>query len=179
MNASLIVKFFAAAILPLCAVWNALPAAQADAAFAPVANAAVEWPATWRGQVLRPMALTSVEQRFARGFPGRIARLTDGRDVLVWRYITHPTRMLHPASDCYRALGWRIADEHLEEADGDGKPERWRCFIAERDGVRLRVCERIEDALGTSFTDTSAWYWSAITGQSAGPWHSITVASAL
>ncbi|MDR1889288.1 MAG: hypothetical protein LBQ81_07940, partial [Zoogloeaceae bacterium] len=61
--------------------------------------------------------------------------------------------------------------------------QRWRCFVAEltHQGAtkRLRVCERIEDADGQGFTDTSAWYWAAITGQSSGPWQAITVASPL
>lgn len=46
-------------------------------------------------------------------------------------------------------------------------------------GQRLRVCERIEDATGQGFTDTSAWYWAAVIRQSQGPWQALTVASAL
>src|SRR5258706_4683038 len=64
------------------------------------APAGSEAPITWDGRVLRPLALSRVEQRFADRFPGRIARLTDGEQVLVWREVTAPTRMLHPASDC-------------------------------------------------------------------------------
>jgi hypothetical protein len=86
--------------------------------------------------------------------------------------------MLHPAADCYRALGWRIREERLEQAKEGG---RWRCFVAERGGgeARLRVCEHIEDRVGRDFTDASAWYWAAVTGQSAGPWRALTVASSL
>ncbi|MDR1661141.1 MAG: hypothetical protein LBR95_01740, partial [Azoarcus sp.] len=139
---------------------------------------AMEWPAEWRGRSLRPLALSDIERRFAQGFPGKIVRLTDGRDMLIWRHIARPTRMLHPATDCYRALGWRIRGERLEQAE-EGK--RWRCFIAEREGgdARLRVCEHLDDSAGDDFTDASAWYWSAITGQSAGPWRAVTVASPL
>jgi hypothetical protein len=53
----------------------------------------------------------------------------------------------------------------------------WRCFDAERRGTsKLRVCERIVDAEGRAFTDTSAWYWSAAAGQSHGPWQAVTLA---
>ncbi|MDB5914465.1 MAG: hypothetical protein JWP22_3140 [Ramlibacter sp.] len=118
--------------------------------------------------------LTEVEQRFARQFPGTLARLTDGQQVLVLRTVLQPTRMLHPAADCYRGLGWRVAQEQLQQ-DPDG--QLWRCFQASRAGQRLRVCERIVDAGGRGFTDTSAWYWAALLQQSRGPWQAITVAS--
>jgi hypothetical protein len=175
-------KLLAALLLPACAAWHAsgIRPVHPDASAAPQAEAAVEWPVEWRGRALRPLALTDTEQRFAQGFPGKIVRLTDEWNMLVWRHVARPTRMLHPAVDCYRAVGWRIRDERLEQANNDTN-ERWRCFIAEREhgGARLRVCERIEDNDGQGFTDTSAWYWAAITGQSAGPWRAVTVASPL
>jgi len=52
-----------------------------------------------------------------------------------------------------------------------------RCFNAARDGRQLRVCERIVDAAGVSFTDTSAWYWNAALGRSRGPWLAVTRAA--
>ncbi|MBI3899850.1 MAG: hypothetical protein HY308_16360 [Gammaproteobacteria bacterium] len=58
-------------------------------------------------------------------------------------------------------------------------PALWRCFVADKGGQQLRVCERIVDANGKSFTDTSAWYWAEVTGQSHGPWQSTTKAVAL
>jgi hypothetical protein len=81
--------------------------------------------------------------------------------------------MLHPAADCYRALGFAI-DGALLERDAEGL--LWRCFVAERGGQRIRVCERIVDARGASFTDTSSWFWSAQLGESVGPWQAITTA---
>lgn len=139
-------------------------------------GASAEWPASWDGRALRPLALSEVEQRFAARFPGQIARLTDGEQVLVWREVQRPTRMLHPAADCYRGLGYRIAQARLEH---DGAQRLWRCFVAEREGQRLRVCERIVGADGQAFTDTSSWFWAAQLGQSAGPWQAITLARAL
>ncbi|MDR2093817.1 MAG: hypothetical protein LBP58_10995 [Azoarcus sp.] len=176
-------KLLAILLLPACAFWNAVEVygVLRETVTVPTEDSAVEWPTTWRGRSLRPLALSDVERRFARGFPGKIARLTDGRDMLIWRHIARPTRMLHPATDCYRALGWRIRDEQLEEAEDNRQGGRWRCFVAERGngGERLRVCEHIEDRARRDFTDASAWYWAAVTGQSVGPWLAVTVASPL
>ena len=106
-----------------------------------------------------------------------MARLTDGKHTLVLRTVSMPTRMLHPATDCYRGLGYHIANEQLEAQAHSN--DRWRCFIAQRKGRSVRVCERIEDANGQGFTDTSSWYWASVAGQSHGPWKAITVATPL
>jgi hypothetical protein len=53
-------------------------------------------------------------------------------------------------------------------ADGRG----WGCFAASRGADELRVCERIEDASGRSWSDASSWYWSALSGE--GPWLAVT-----
>ncbi len=132
-----------------------------------------EWAATWDGNPLRPMALSAVEHRFAQQFPGSIARMTDGDSLFVLRRVDAPTRMLHPAVDCYRALGYRIDQARLER---DAQQRMWRCFSASRKkGQTLRVCERIVDAEGMAFTDTSAWYWAAAAGRSKGPWQATTM----
>jgi hypothetical protein len=146
----------------------------ADVGAADAASVYQEWPSTWDGARLRPLALSEVEARFALDFPGRIARLTDGERMFVMREVRSPTRMLHPAVDCYRALGYRIEATRLER---DAQERTWRCFTAvRRPGQTLRVCERIVDAEGTAFTDTSAWYWAAAGGRSHGPWQAVTVA---
>ena len=161
------------ALMASCLLWSAASALRTPAHLAQ-ATAFHEWPSHWDGAPLRPVALGAVEQRFAERFPGAIARLTDGRRSLVLRQVNAPTRMLHPAADCYRALGWRIGETRLER---DPQGRLWRCFITDgRDGQKLRVCERIVDAHGTAFTDTSAWYWAALTGRSSGPWQAVTQA---
>lgn len=160
------------ALLAVCAL---VPLAR-PASAPPAATAAPEWPAEWDGRRLRPLALSSVEQRFAARFPGHIARLTDGEQVLVLRDVTAPTRQLHPAADCYRGLGYRIEQAQLET---DAQQRLWRCFNAVRNGHATRVCERIVDASGQAFTDASSWYWAAQLGQSRGPWQAVTVARAL
>ena len=163
-------------LLPACMVWAAFAAANRPAALPDQRASSSEFATQWQGQPLRPLALSEVENRFARRFPGTLSRLTNGTQVLVLRSVDKPTRMLHPATDCYQGLGYRIAAQQLEL---DSKRLLWRCFEAQRGGQRLRVCERIVDAAGQGFTDTSAWYWAAVLGQSTGPWQAVTVASPL
>jgi len=165
------------------AVWAGLlmgcalaPLAQRSVAGEAASTQSPEWPTVWEGKALRPLALSAVEMRFATRFPGHIARLTDGEQVVVLRQVRQPTRMLHPAADCYRGLGYRIQQAQLER---DAQQRLWRCFIAERGGQRQRVCERIVDARGDAFTDASSWFWAAQLGQSSGPWQAVTTARAL
>jgi hypothetical protein len=168
-------KFACALLLPLClgiATCKSMVATAVELSAPPPA----ELPSQWHGRPLRPLALSEVEQRFARLFPGTLARVTDGEQVLVLRTVLRPTRMLHPATDCYRGLGWAVRHQQLEQ---DAQALLWRCFEAERAGQRLRVCERIVDAQGRGFTDTSAWYWAALMNESPGPWQAVTVASPL
>jgi len=134
------------------------------------------WPRHWEGHVLQALPLSVVEARFATQFPGAIGRFSDGQRLLVLRRIHSPTRMLHPATDCYRGLGYRIAGEHLER---DRHERLQRCFVAERGGRKIRVCERIADAGGQGFTDTSSWYWAAVLGRSSGPWMAVTTAEVM
>ena len=104
---------FGAAMLA-CALAAAMAPGTDGAAASSVASAPAELPSDWDGQPVRPLALSAVEQRFAQAFPGYIARLTDGRQIVVLREVRQPTRLLHPAVDCYRALGYRIEGERLE-----------------------------------------------------------------
>ncbi|MBO9642912.1 MAG: hypothetical protein J7603_07285 [Pseudacidovorax sp.] len=168
-------KLAFALVLVASLVASLWPLAQDGVVPSPSPAASPEWPATWDGVPLRPQALGEVEARFARHFPGHIARFTDGRQVLVMRQVERPTRLLHPAEDCWRALGYRILQARLEH---DARGRLWRCFHAERAGRSAqRVCERIEDAAGRAFTDTSAWYWASWRASAAGPWTAVTVVS--
>ena len=160
----------------LCACALAPLARQAPAGHDAPAPAPAARPREWEGRALRPLAPTPVEQRFAARFPGEMARLTDGRQVLVLRQVRQPTRMLHPAADCYRGLGYRIEQARLEH---DARQQLWRCFTAERGALRTRVCERIVSADGQTYTDTSSWFWAAQLGRSTGPWQAITTARPL
>jgi hypothetical protein len=171
-----LLKSLCVVLLPACMAWSAVAALVQTHSFPAAAPAAPELPMQWQGRPLRPLALGDVEERFARRFPGTLARLTDGDNVLVLRHVRQPTRMLHPATDCYQGLGYRVAAQQLEL---DAQDRLWRCFEAARGGRQLRVCERIVDAQGRGFTDTSAWYWAAALGQSQGPWQAITIARPL
>jgi hypothetical protein len=163
------------AFLLLVVVAAAWPAFGPGRTSPPVGAAALEWPRELDGRPLRPQALGPVEQRFAARFPGAIGRFDDGRRVVILRHVTAPTRMLHPATDCFRGLGYRIADERLERT-ADATLQR--CFVAEREGTRLRVCETIRDADGRVYTDASSWFWAAALARSRGPWLATTTAEA-
>ncbi|MGD9835533.1 MAG: hypothetical protein AB7U92_22515 [Piscinibacter sp.] len=162
----------------LLALSAALPLLSAPRVEATARHA--EWPHEWEGRALRPLATSEVEQRFAARFPGAIARFSDGQRVLVLRRVHEPTRMLHPAADCFRGLGYRIEQARLEH---DAQQRLWRCFAAEAgDGARLRVCERIEPLAGgdgEAFVDPSSWFWAAVLGRSKGPWQAVTVVEAM
>jgi len=87
--------------------------------------------------------------------------------------------MLHPAADCWRGIGWRVGAAQLLRDDRAAESVLWHCFEAAHDGRRVRVCERIVDAQGRAFTDTSAWFWAASLGQSVGPWQAVTLVQGL
>jgi hypothetical protein len=79
--------------------------------------------------------------------------------------------MLHPALDCFRGSGYTV---RLLAGRRDATGRSWGCFVASRDALELRVCERIEDSTGRSWTDVSSWYWAALLGPSEGPWLAVT-----
>lgn len=132
------------------------------------------WPTHFRDQPLTPLPLSALEERFARRFPGSIARFTDGENIVTLRFVTRPTRQLHPAEDCFKGLGYTVsrAKPHIDERE-----QTWSCFLAERDGGRVRVCERIHDGQGKGWSDVSAWFWAAQYG--GGPWLTTTVVTRL
>lgn len=130
------------------------------------------WPTAFAGALLSELPLTAREQQFLKGFPGRVGRFACADMDLVIRWVARETRMLHPASDCYRALGYDVEPLplHIDSAGG-----RWGTLRCTRAGQSVLVREQITDAAGRSFSDVSAWYWSALTGRSEGPWWAVTV----
>jgi len=139
----------------------------------PSANAVVfpGWPNQLDGKTLTPLPLTELEQRFMSDFPGRIGRFTDGEREIVIRWVIEGTRKLHPASDCFQGLGYSIKPLALHRDDSGSL---WSSFSASKGNERLRVYERINSESDESWTDVSAWYWSAL--HQGGPWWAITVA---
>jgi len=161
----------AALVAPLSVGRSVWPSGQAPSVGVEAdAPPRVDWPTHFRDQPLTPLPLSELEQRFARRFPGAIARFSAGNRVLVLRQVHRPTRQLHPASDCFAALGYTVSRPR-PVADGNGA--QWSCFAATRDGTRVRVCERIHDSDGRAWTDTSSWFWAAQYG--GGPWWATTV----
>ena len=118
-----------------------------------------------------PLKLSPRDVKFAEQFPGRIAAYSDDQSTWIVRWVTRPTRKLHPASDCLRATGYTVAPEPIfAEANGS----HWGVVSASRGPEKLIIHERIIDANGREFTDVSAWFWSAILEKSQGPWWCLT-----
>jgi hypothetical protein len=132
------------------------------------------WPASFAGRAITEQPLNAIEQDFAREFPGRFARFTDGQNGIILRWVAEPTRRLHPAQDCFKGLGYEITPLPVER-DASGVTRG--CFRATHTGETLKVCEVIRDAeSGATWSDVSAWYWDALWGKSRGPWWSEVVA---
>lgn len=134
------------------------------------------FPETFEGRVLKKLELTAREKAFGKSFPGKIGRFTDGEREVIIRVVSKPTRRLHPASDCFRGIGYEIKPDKVK-VDRGGR--HWGCFTASKAGKhRLKVCEFIHDSEGRSWSDVSAWYWDASLDKSTGPWWTYTVATA-
>jgi hypothetical protein len=136
------------------------------------ASAFPGWPTEFEGKTLTPLPLTELEQTFNADFPGKIARFTDGKREIIVRWVTEPTRKLHPASDCFQGLGYSVKPLPLHR---DEKSSLWSSFAAVKGNDRLRVYERIHSDSGETWTDVSAWYWSALRTHT-GSWWALTVA---
>jgi len=130
------------------------------------------FPAAFENLPLEELPLTEREKFFLEDFPGKVGRFSDGKREIVIRFVTEATRKLHPAGDCFRAIGYATKPLPLK-VDDAGK--RWSCFSAVKTNERLRVCERIYDTAGNEWTDVSAWYWSAL-NEFGGEWWAVTIA---
>lgn len=132
------------------------------------------WPQSYEGAALTALPLTARETALARDFPGRIGRFSDGRREIVLRWVSEPTRRLHPAADCFRGLGYAIVPIALRRtSDGAGMG----CFRAKGTAGEHTVCEGLRSASGrASWSDVSAWYWETLFDGRSGPWWSVVVA---
>lgn len=131
------------------------------------------WPTQFEGKTLTPRPLTQLELRFATDFPGKIGRFTDGKREIIIRWVTEPTRKMHFASDCFQGLGYTVKPLAVHR---DEHGLLWASFAATKGNEKLRVHERIHNDAGESWTDVSAWYWSALRHEDGGPWWALTVA---
>jgi hypothetical protein len=135
------------------------------------------WPTHFEDRALQPLALTAREALFVAGFPGRVGRFHDGRREIIVRWVSAPTRLLHPAADCFKGVGYAIAPLPARRSS---EGHLMSCFRATRAKEALTVCELIRGAQGVHagehWPDVSAWYWSAVLGTSPAPWWSYVVA---
>jgi hypothetical protein len=159
--------FMVVCIAAACIPFIAQPNSMANTANFP------GWPATFEGKSLTALPLTALEQRFAENFPGRIGRFSDGQREIIIRWVTHETRKLHPAADCFRGSGYEVQALPMKLAN---EGERWGRFRAKKQGASMLIGERIFNHQGQQWTDVSAWYWSAAWKQSTGPWWAVTIA---
>jgi hypothetical protein len=131
------------------------------------------WPISVDGAILLARNISTEEQLLAKSFPGRIGRFSDGSRELLIRWVTRPTRQLHPASDCFKGMGYVIEPRPLRR-DSSGRLRS--CFEARRKARRFLVCEIILDEYDRHWSDVSSWYWAAVRGRTHGPWWNIIVA---
>ena len=157
----------------LCMIAGLAPLVASNSNFVQQTQSFPGWPGSFNGKQLKQLPLTDRESLFLQYFPGGIGRFTDGQREIIIRWLTSPTRKFHPASDCFRGIGYSIEPLPIEtRADNS----QWSVFRARKNKKILRVYERIYDLRGNSWTDVSSWYWAALLGKSEGPWWSVAVA---
>jgi hypothetical protein len=161
------------AAIALCGLQFALK--EAPRAAVSAAQAPTEMLREFEGQALRPTAPDALERRFALMGKAQVQQYASRDATLLVRTVHSVSRSLHPAADCYRAIGYSLSEIKLRQR----KDATWLCFVASKNGSREQICERVESlADGSSFTDTSSWFWAAALGKSKGPWRAITVREA-
>ena len=117
------------------------------------------------------IALSEQERLFAEGFPGRVARFSNGRQELVMRWTATASRRLHPSEHCLRGAGFELRPAARGPAVRPGAT----AWIAERGEQRLLVQEWIEAGDGRVFASVGEWYWPSALGRSRGPWVAYTL----
>lgn len=158
---------FSAAIIPLFT-----SSAHSKAVAMQTTQAFPGWPKRFEGLPLQELPAEKNDETFARDFPGKLKCFAIGDRKVILRWVTKPTRQLHPSSDCYRGLGYSITWLPME-TDREGR--KWSCFEARKEKETILAKERITDSKGGSWTDVSSWYWAAVSNQTAGPWWSTVV----
>jgi hypothetical protein len=130
------------------------------------------WPTEFDGVKLERMAPGREDAWFTRDFPGKVARFAARDRQVVMRWVSSPTRRLHPASHCFTGAGYAVTPAPMARTR-DGA--LMSCFNARRGNDALKVCEQLRDPTGQSWPDVSAWYWHALTSPAGGSWWSFVV----
>ncbi len=131
-----------------------------------------EWPVEYLSLKHQKTELTSKEKKFYQHFPGKIIKFSAKNTEYVIKWVTKPTRKLHPASDCYKGSGYAITSEPVYR-DKNGK--YWSSFNATKNKSKVIVKERIYNDSGQSWPDVSGWFWSALFNKNSGPWWVVIV----
>ena len=119
--------------------------------------------------------LSPKEAQFFSRFPGKVAKFRDGHRMIIVRVVNTPTRLLHPALECFSGMGYSITANSIFKDEND---RLWGSFKAfHRSGKTYSVKEIILDSNGKSWSDVSAWYWNAEFSISKGPWISLVIAA--
>ncbi len=134
--------------------------------------AAIEMPEEMRSYDLEPMGLKGEADRFARYFPGKIEMYSFDGGIVILRQVNQMTRSVHPAQDCFKGAGYKVA---LKPHFVDAGKRMWGTFGAERGSENYRVRERIIGKTGGAWTDVSSWFWAGVLGQTSGGWIVITL----
>lgn len=115
------------------------------------------WQKTFEGKTLTKLPLSEIENSFSKDFPGYISRFSDGKRQVIFRWVKEETRKLHPASDCFKGIGYTIKPLSINSSNN----QLWGRFEADKENEKIVVSEIIYDNHGNSWTDVSSWYWSA------------------
>jgi hypothetical protein len=139
---------------------------------APQSSGFPGWPKEFDGAQLSEQPLTAREMRFWAGFPGKVARFTDGKRQIILRWAGGRSDRFHLAARCYRAMGYHITQL---PAALDANGNRWCVYRADGRHTSLRVRERILDNAGNAWTDEAAYRWDAFWRRTSAPWWGITI----
>ncbi len=123
------------------------------------------WPTMFEGRPIAPLPPAGFDERLRRQFAGQMRRFSDGERQIVLRWVSGPTRLLHPAATCFRNSGYAVAPAAMRRA---ASGEAMSCFRADKGGKSLVACERIFESAGRSWPDPSAWYWHALLNPAPG-----------
>src|SRR5882724_7929766 len=129
----------------LCLLAAAVPFCSGPRTKIPLRDGFPGWAAAPGLPDVTSLELGPREARFAADFPGRLGAFTNGQQTFIVRWVPQPTRKLHPASDCLRALGYTIKPSPIfVGADAT----EWGTHFAQHGEDKLRVRERIVDTNG-------------------------------
>ncbi|GEM_PF-1662134 len=134
----------------------------------------VSWPEQLEGQILTPVPLTEIDQRFPKSFPGETARFKTEQKSILLRWVKGPTRLLHASATCYQAGGYDVSPLPAYQ---DEQGRLWSQYRVRYGHTDLVVREQVHSvSSGASWPEVTAWYWDALLKRDPGPWLAVTVA---